>query len=56
MPGLTEAQWADRRRQKIFAVAVLAELSSGATLPYVMIRHAREIRDKMLKEGTWLSA
>ncbi len=46
----------ENARRKAFAVAVLAELWADAELPDAMIRHAEQIREEMIKDGTWSSA
>ncbi len=46
----------ENARAKAYAVAVLAEVWAGAKLPPSMIRHAKQIRNRMVKEGTWASA
>lgn len=56
MPHLTEAEWAECRRQKIFAVAVLAEVWAPAQLPASLVEHAQNIRKEMQANGTWLPA
>lgn len=49
-------KWEILGRRKAYAVAILAEAWAGAKLPPEFIAHAHQIKDKMIKDGTWASA